>query len=43
MQAETICDVFIKSHKILKSRGIDTKFYMTENACYSNLKDAMKK
>ena len=30
-QAETICDEFIKMHKILKSRGRDPKVYIMDN------------
>ena len=42
MQAETICDAFLKMHKILKSRGCGPKFYIMGNDCSSDLKEAMK-
>ena len=37
-QAGKICDAFLKMHNILKSIGNNTKIYMMENDCYSDLK-----
>ena len=42
MQAKIIHDDFLKIQKILKSKGSDPKVYMTENECYSDLKEAME-
>ena len=41
-QAPTIRDDFLKIHKFLKERGWDTKFYIMDNYCYSDLKEAME-
>ena len=41
-QVETICDDFLKIHKILKSRGSDPKAYIMDNYCSSDLKEAAK-
>ena len=40
-QAATIRDYFLKIHNILEPRGSDPKFYMIENNCFSDLKEAM--
>ena len=42
-QAATIRDAFLKIHKILKSRVSDPKFYIMDDECSSDLKEAMKK
>ena len=42
-QEATIHDDLLNIHKILKSRGSDTKFYIMDNGCSSDLKEAMKK
>ena len=42
-QAATIRDAFLNIHKVLKARGNDPKFYIMENECSSDLKEAMKK
>ena len=42
-QAATICDDFLKIHKILKLRGSDPKLYIMDNECSRDLKQAMKK
>ena len=40
--AEIILHVFLKVHKVLKARGSKPKFYIMENECYIDLKEAMK-
>ena len=42
-QEATICNAFLKMHKILQSRGSDPKFYIMDNECSIDLKEAMKK
>ena len=41
-QAETICDAFLKIHKVLKARGSEPKFYIVDDGCSSELKEAIK-
>ena len=41
-QAETICDVFLKIHEVLKARGSAAKVYIMFNKCSSDFKEAMK-
>ena len=41
-QAETICDAFLKIHKVLKGRGSNPKVYIMKTVCPSELKEAMK-
>ena len=36
--AEIILHVFLKVHKVLKSRGSDPKFYIKDTECSSDLK-----
>ena len=42
-QAKTIRDAFLNIHKVLKERGSETKVYIMENECSSDLKEDMKK
>ena len=42
-QAATIRDALLKVHKVLKARGSDPKFYIMDNGCSSDLKEAMNK
>ena len=42
-QAPTICDKFLKMHKILKSRGKNPKSYIMYNEFSSYLKEAINK
>ena len=42
-QAATICHALLKFHKVPKARVSDPKFYIMDNECYSDLKEAMKK
>ena len=42
-QAATIRYAFLNTHKILKPRGSEPKFYIMDNDCSSDLKEAMKK
>ena len=42
-QAATICDAFLKIHKVLKAIGSEPKVYIMNNKCSSDLKEDMKK
>ena len=42
-QTTTIHDAFLNIHKVVKSRGSAPKFYIIDNECSSDLKEAMKK
>ena len=42
-QASTIRHAFLKTHKVLKDRGIEQKNYMMDNEYSSHFKEAMKK
>ena len=42
-QAVTICDAFLRMHKILKPRGNNPKLFIMENECSSDLKEPMNK
>ena len=42
-QAATICDVFLKLHKVIKARGNKPKFYIMDNEWSNDLKEAMKR
>ena len=43
MQAVTIRNDFLRIKKVLKARVKDPKFYIMDNKCYGDLKQAMKK
>ena len=42
-QVVTICDAFLRMHKILKPRGSFSEVYIIGNECYIELKEVTKK
>ena len=42
-QAATICDAFLKLHKVIKARGNKSKVYIMDNEWSNDLKESMKK
>ena len=42
-QAATKCNAFLNIHKVLNERGSKPKFYIMDNECFIDLKEALEK